>query len=181
MVSRHAGRLFRSSSMAEHSAVNRRVVSSSLTCGARLNKGRWSQSRRPFSFDGHSRTPFRKLVIDAGNSDQDLEGTEYCFNRPPFSLLGGGSWQRELPFLPGGHSIGDLNRKMRYLQVRKSGLDCRKGSRYVARTLRAAEVSSRPDVFGTSSNHRGTMELVCCHWSSGDFPESFLWHTYPNL
>jgi hypothetical protein len=28
---------FRSSSMAEHSAVNRRVVSSSLTCGATLN------------------------------------------------------------------------------------------------------------------------------------------------
>ena len=28
------GRLFRSSSMAEHPAVNRRVVSSSLTCGA---------------------------------------------------------------------------------------------------------------------------------------------------
>jgi hypothetical protein len=36
------GRLFRSSSMAEHPAVNRRVVSSSLTCGARLKEGRWT-------------------------------------------------------------------------------------------------------------------------------------------
>ncbi len=32
------GRLFRSSSMAEHPAVNRRVVSSSLTCGAKLSQ-----------------------------------------------------------------------------------------------------------------------------------------------
>ena len=42
MVPRYAGRLFRSSSMAEHPAVNRRVVSSSLTCGARLDEGRRS-------------------------------------------------------------------------------------------------------------------------------------------
>ena len=36
MVLRYAARLFRSSSMAEHPAVNRRVVSSSLTCGANI-------------------------------------------------------------------------------------------------------------------------------------------------
>ena len=34
------GRLFRSSSMAEHSAVNRRVVGSSPTCGAKARRGR---------------------------------------------------------------------------------------------------------------------------------------------
>jgi hypothetical protein len=44
------GRSFRSSSMAEHPAVNRRVVSSSLTCGARLDEGRWNYLRRPFLF-----------------------------------------------------------------------------------------------------------------------------------
>src|SRR6185295_13861782 len=36
MVFKQCGRLFRSSSMAEHPAVNRRVVSSSLTCGAKI-------------------------------------------------------------------------------------------------------------------------------------------------
>ncbi len=38
LVVRSQGETFRSSSMAEHSAVNRRVVSSSLTCGANLIK-----------------------------------------------------------------------------------------------------------------------------------------------
>ncbi len=42
--------IFRSSSMAEHSAVNRRVVSSSLTCGANLINKLRAPMRCPFCF-----------------------------------------------------------------------------------------------------------------------------------
>jgi hypothetical protein len=50
-IQRYGSRqLFRSSSMAEHSAVNRRVVGSSPTCGAKLDEGRWKYLQRPFVF-----------------------------------------------------------------------------------------------------------------------------------
>ena len=38
--------------MAEHSAVNRRVVGSSPTCGARLKKGRWKNLAGLFFLTG---------------------------------------------------------------------------------------------------------------------------------
>ena len=42
--------LIRSSSMAEHSAVNRRVVGSSPTCGVTDGRAAWRQSSGPSSF-----------------------------------------------------------------------------------------------------------------------------------
>jgi hypothetical protein len=42
--------------MAEHSAVNRRVVGSSPTCGAISGQGRWKLLQRPFLFAMPSRT-----------------------------------------------------------------------------------------------------------------------------
>ena len=58
------GRLFRSSSMVEHSAVNRRVASSSLACGARLDEGRWNYSSGLFVWQ---RGVVNSLVATKGN------------------------------------------------------------------------------------------------------------------
>src|SRR5882762_7260683 len=59
--------------MAEHPAVNRRVVSSSLTCGARLDEGRRDLPWRPFHF---ARQCFEIFLIDllwVGSISMDMK------------------------------------------------------------------------------------------------------------
>ncbi len=52
--------------MAEHSAVNRRVVGSSPTCGAKLDEGRRNRHQRPFVFAAKPRNSAMRFLADSG-------------------------------------------------------------------------------------------------------------------
>ena len=82
-------RIFRSSSMAEHPAVNRRVVSSSLTCGATSLKPNGQCDALPFFFPPtrSSRAGYRDRPSNIHWVSYSREG---CNSRVELSLRGPG-------------------------------------------------------------------------------------------